>query len=175
MLHLKCYTQQTGNNVKDKWPNFHTLEIFGAPLPFQFRFIWRIGWALLNAWNWTVVLKLNVYSLVTWIFYQLFLVLTSVLLLKDVDVNKLWRTADSNGWRASSAPRTYWPRKFLTVSQRQLLSSCIPSVNEYTDMVSLCFAAPPTESESNGYLRVRCNGGLNQQRSAVWLRQETYL
>ena len=26
-------------------------------------------------------------------------------------------------------------------------------------------SAPPTES--NGYLRVRCNGGLNQQRSAV--------
>lgn len=25
--------------------------------------------------------------------------------------------------------------------------------------------APP--NESNGYLRVRCNGGLNQQRSAV--------
>ncbi|AQK49875.1 root hair specific 17 [Zea mays] len=72
----------------------------------------------------------------TWIFYQLFFVLTSLLLLKDVDVNKLWRTADSNGWRASSAPRTYWP-------------------------------PPPTESESNGYLRVRCNGGLNQQRSAI--------
>uniref|UniRef100_A0A0E0BJ27 O-fucosyltransferase family protein n=1 Tax=Oryza glumipatula TaxID=40148 RepID=A0A0E0BJ27_9ORYZ len=64
------------------------------------------------------------------------LTLTSVLLLKDVDVNKLWRTADSNGWRASSAPRTYWP-------------------------------PPPIESESNGYLRVRCNGGLNQQRSAI--------
>ncbi|XP_039776871.1 O-fucosyltransferase 1-like isoform X2 [Panicum virgatum] len=55
---------------------------------------------------------------------------------KDVDVNKLWRTAHSNGWRASSAPRTYWP-------------------------------PPPTESESSGYLRVRCNGGLNQQRSAI--------
>ncbi|XP_021316386.1 uncharacterized protein At1g04910 isoform X3 [Sorghum bicolor] len=54
----------------------------------------------------------------------------------DVDVNKLWRTADSTGWRASCAPRTYWP-------------------------------PPPTESESNGYLRVRCNGGLNQQRSAI--------
>ncbi|XP_062182536.1 O-fucosyltransferase 1-like [Phragmites australis] len=55
---------------------------------------------------------------------------------QDVDVNKLWRTADSNGWRASSAPRFYWP-------------------------------PPPIESESNGYLRVRCNGGLNQQRSAI--------
>ncbi|KAL5203768.1 hypothetical protein ABZP36_008639 [Zizania latifolia] len=55
---------------------------------------------------------------------------------QDVDVNKMWRTADSNGWRASSAPRTYWP-------------------------------PPPIESETNGYLRVRCNGGLNQQRSAI--------
>ncbi|GJM95925.1 hypothetical protein PR202_ga12720 [Eleusine coracana subsp. coracana] len=32
-----------------------------------------------------------------------------MLLLKDFVVNELWRTADSNGWRASSAPRTYWP------------------------------------------------------------------
>nr|CAD1824432.1 unnamed protein product [Ananas comosus var. bracteatus] len=53
---------------------------------------------------------------------------------RKVDVNDLWRTADSGGWRASSAPRSYWP-------------------------------PPPTES--NGYLRVRCNGGLNQQRSAI--------
>nr|TKW25777.1 hypothetical protein SEVIR_3G141100v2 [Setaria viridis] len=45
--------------------------------------------------------------------------------------NELWRTADSNGWRASSAP------------------------------------PPPTESESNGYLRVQCNGGLTQQHSAI--------
>ncbi|KAK3149947.1 hypothetical protein QOZ80_3AG0225180 [Eleusine coracana subsp. coracana] len=55
---------------------------------------------------------------------------------QDFVVNELWRTADSNGWRASSAPRTYWP-------------------------------SPPTESESNGYLRVRCNGGLTQQHSAI--------
>ncbi|XP_015618503.1 O-fucosyltransferase 1 isoform X1 [Oryza sativa Japonica Group] len=53
---------------------------------------------------------------------------------QDVDVNKLWTTAGSNGWRASSAPRSYWP---------------------------------PPPAETNGYLRVRCNGGLNQQRSAI--------
>jgi hypothetical protein len=50
-----------------------------------------------------------------------FLVLTSMLPLKDVDVNKLWRTADSNGWRASSAPRTYWPRKLLLLPLQKLL------------------------------------------------------
>ncbi|KAF7101679.1 hypothetical protein CFC21_102941 [Triticum aestivum] len=55
---------------------------------------------------------------------------------QDFVVDELWRTADSNRWRASFAPHTYWP-------------------------------PPPTESESNGYLRVRCNGGLSQQRSAI--------
>ncbi|XP_013600881.1 PREDICTED: uncharacterized protein At1g04910-like [Brassica oleracea var. oleracea] len=49
-------------------------------------------------------------------------------------VEELWESAESGGWRPSSAPRSDWP--------------------------------PPTE-ETNGYLRVRCNGGLNQQRSAV--------
>ncbi|KAM7260165.1 hypothetical protein ACFE04_015906 [Oxalis oulophora] len=52
----------------------------------------------------------------------------------QIDVEKLWKSADSGGWRPSSAPRSDWP-------------------------------APP--KESNGYLRVRCNGGLNQQRSAI--------
>ncbi|WOL01371.1 hypothetical protein Cni_G10087 [Canna indica] len=50
------------------------------------------------------------------------------------DINNLWKSADSGGWRSSSAPRSYWH-------------------------------SPP--KESNGYLRVRCNGGLNQQRSAI--------
>ncbi|KAF2616917.1 hypothetical protein F2Q68_00042777 [Brassica cretica] len=49
-------------------------------------------------------------------------------------VEELWESAESGGWRPSSAPRSDWP--------------------------------PPTE-ETNGYLRVRCNGGLNQQRSAI--------
>ncbi|GFQ03120.1 uncharacterized protein at1g04910 [Phtheirospermum japonicum] len=53
---------------------------------------------------------------------------------EQIDVDTLWGTAASGGWRPSSAPRSEWP-------------------------------PPPTET--NGYLRVRCNGGLNQQRSAI--------
>ncbi|KAJ7979145.1 O-fucosyltransferase family protein [Quillaja saponaria] len=52
----------------------------------------------------------------------------------EINIEELWGSADSGGWRPSSAPRSHWP-------------------------------PPPTES--NGYLRVRCNGGLNQQRSAI--------
>ncbi|CAI9271364.1 unnamed protein product [Lactuca saligna] len=52
----------------------------------------------------------------------------------EIDVQKLWDTADSGGWIPSSAPRSDWP---------------------------------PPPNESNGYLRVRCNGGLNQQRTAI--------
>ncbi|XP_031475388.1 O-fucosyltransferase 1 [Nymphaea colorata] len=52
----------------------------------------------------------------------------------EIDVNKLWRTAASDGWRPSSAPRSNWH---------------------------------PPPAESNGYLKVRCNGGLNQQRTAI--------
>ncbi|AQK88778.1 root hair specific 17 [Zea mays] len=62
--------------------------------------------------------------------------LLSTYRVQDVVANELWRTVDSNGWRASSAPRICWP-------------------------------PPPAESESNGYLRVWCNGGLTQQRSAI--------
>uniref|UniRef100_M4EUK5 O-fucosyltransferase family protein n=1 Tax=Brassica campestris TaxID=3711 RepID=M4EUK5_BRACM len=51
-----------------------------------------------------------------------------------INMEELWESAESGGWRPSSAPRSDWP--------------------------------PPTE-ETNGYLRVRCNGGLNQQRSAI--------
>lgn len=51
-----------------------------------------------------------------------------------IDVENLWGTVPSGGWRPSSAPRSDWP---------------------------------PPPNESNGYLRVRCNGGLNQQRSAI--------
>ncbi|KAJ4811793.1 O-fucosyltransferase family protein [Rhynchospora pubera] len=53
---------------------------------------------------------------------------------ENIDVDKLWRTANSGGWRSSSAPRSDWP---------------------------------PPPAETSGYLRVRCNGGLNQQRSAI--------
>ncbi|XP_061990404.1 O-fucosyltransferase 1 [Rosa rugosa] len=52
----------------------------------------------------------------------------------EINLEKLWRSADSGGWRPSSAPRSDWP---------------------------------PPPSETNGYLRVRCNGGLNQQRTAI--------
>ncbi|KAL8172247.1 hypothetical protein V2J09_024051 [Rumex salicifolius] len=52
----------------------------------------------------------------------------------EINVEELWDTAPSGGWRSSSAPRSNWP-------------------------------LPP--KETNGYLRVRCNGGLNQQRSAI--------
>ncbi|KAL6279512.1 hypothetical protein ACE6H2_016393 [Prunus campanulata] len=51
-----------------------------------------------------------------------------------MSLDELWRSADSVGWRPSSAPRSDWP---------------------------------PPPSETNGYLRVRCNGGLNQQRTAI--------
>ncbi|KAL1542994.1 GDP-fucose protein O-fucosyltransferase 1, variant 2 [Salvia divinorum] len=52
----------------------------------------------------------------------------------EIEVDALWDTAASGGWRPSSAPRSDWP---------------------------------PPPAETNGYLRVRCNGGLNQQRSAI--------
>ncbi|TQD81332.1 hypothetical protein C1H46_033115 [Malus baccata] len=52
----------------------------------------------------------------------------------QINLDELWRSADSGGWRPSSAPQSDWP-------------------------------SPP--SETNGYLRVRCNGGLNQQRTAI--------
>ncbi|XP_012481707.1 O-fucosyltransferase 1 [Gossypium raimondii] len=52
----------------------------------------------------------------------------------EINVEELWESAKSGGWRPSSAPRSDWP---------------------------------PPPKETNGYLRVRCNGGLNQQRSAI--------
>ncbi|KAJ8566064.1 hypothetical protein K7X08_030541 [Anisodus acutangulus] len=58
----------------------------------------------------------------------------AVIVVLYIDVEKLWGTAASGGWRPSSAPRSDWP---------------------------------PPPSENNGYLRIRCNGGLNQQRSAI--------
>ncbi|XP_062109187.1 O-fucosyltransferase 1 [Humulus lupulus] len=52
----------------------------------------------------------------------------------QLNVEELWESANSGGWRPSSAPRSKW--------------------------------LPPSIG-SNGYLRVRCNGGLNQQRTAI--------
>lgn len=52
----------------------------------------------------------------------------------EINLEELWQTAPSEGWRPSSAPRSDWP---------------------------------PPPAQTNGYLRVRCNGGLNQQRSAI--------
>ncbi|KAL2923353.1 O-fucosyltransferase 1 [Bienertia sinuspersici] len=52
----------------------------------------------------------------------------------EVDLEELWQTAPSDGWKPSSSPRSDWP---------------------------------PPPSQTNGYLRVRCNGGLNQQRTAI--------
>ncbi|XP_020537967.1 O-fucosyltransferase 1 isoform X2 [Jatropha curcas] len=52
----------------------------------------------------------------------------------EIHVEDLWESANSGGWRPSSAPRFDWP---------------------------------PPPKETNGYLRVRCNGGFNQQRIAI--------
>ena len=84
-------------------------------------------------------------------------------------MNKLWTTAGSNGWRASSAPRSYWPCMFV----HAIFVYIIVHTNRIMSKWMICcvmsqFIAPP--AETNGYLRGRCNGGLNQQRSAVCLR-----
>ncbi|KAA3485653.1 GDP-fucose protein O-fucosyltransferase [Gossypium australe] len=65
------------------------------------------------------------------------LILISSDIFIQINVEELWESAKSGGWRPSSAPRSDWP---------------------------------PPPKETNGYLRVRCNGGLNQQRSAVRLK-----
>eukprot|EP00249_Psilotum_nudum_P014066 c24645_g1_i1 orf=311-1978(-) len=52
----------------------------------------------------------------------------------QIDIDKLWASSPSFGWRQSSLRR-----------------------HSYASL----------SSESNGYLLVRCNGGLNQQRSAI--------
>ncbi|KAE9452910.1 hypothetical protein C3L33_15192, partial [Rhododendron williamsianum] len=62
------------------------------------------------------------------------LLLLRFYLVKQINLETLWGTAASGGWRPSSAPRSDWP---------------------------------PPPKVSNGYLRVRCNGGLNQQRTAI--------
>jgi hypothetical protein len=115
---LTQYLTNISTNVKKKWPEFlrwffGVSFIFSVSIHLTYRFMLPIDWIMLNAWNWIVC--------TIWISAKLYLILTSVLRLKDFVVNELWRTADSNGWRASSAPRTYWPRKFLSVYSQKLL------------------------------------------------------
>ncbi|CAK9141431.1 unnamed protein product [Ilex paraguariensis] len=101
-----------------------------------------------------------------------------------IDLETLWGTAASGGWRPSSAPRVDWPPP-PNESNGYLRVRCNGGLNQQRsaiDLETLWGTAasggwrpssaprvdwPPPPNESNGYLRVRCNGGLNQQRSAI--------
>lgn len=115
----------------------------------------------------------NNYNVIVWKFcspiiscFSLILFYSLLLLksFKSVAVTKLWKPADSGGWRASSAPRSYWPRMSFTNTFVSTLVGFL--LLKYFWHSNFNVTAPRTET--NGYLKVRCNGGLNQQRSAVW-------
>jgi hypothetical protein len=140
------------NNVKKKCPKF-LRQNFGASLVFS------ISNHLTCRLSSAKCLELNIYTMLLWVFTKLYLILTSVLPLKDFVVKELRRTADSYGWRASSAPRTYWGLVILSLYPpriRNYWSSPMPFcvMAKWNSAISL-LAAPPSESESNEYLHVR--------------------